>query len=661
MACSTCVRWMVWNESDVNQIFYYYWCDEPSTQLNAVVGPGEFYSVCGCLESGSYSTSDDVYIENGGTGYINYNGILLSPCETTPEPSVTVTPFPTRTPNHTPTPTQITCGSGYTTGSYYYYDCCGNFQKGDGEEQAIIFDYTKPFNGVVKLNVPASTTCPTPTATPTPQSTQTATPTPTVTPTITKTPTNTPTPTPTPTNAVYYTTKNNCDVFTLFPLGVECYGTNPTSSTSKDGKLYLRITGGTPPYNITWQGGQKTPYLFNLGNGSYQVSVVDFYGDYTAITSCSMVAPTPTMTQTPTATQTPSPSPVWPSLCMFIKYTDDVPSQIQFTPNGAINGKPSWTNGSGINMLWNPQIQTWYLSGYSQYGGTLNSQSTSNIPLSGWYSAGSTKQATVSVYQGACSAVTYLDLAVSTENATCSSVCNGSISIAPIAGTYPYQYSINGGQTFTTSNVFNNVCPGTYSAVVLDSSGLTAQQTVQVLYDNLATTYTVGVTKLSQNNYNTDNKDMTWKVNVSPALPAGVTLSFNLGIDIVQDVKQPGTGFAFYDTLVKKNNTQLTGNTSMTLNTTLRPYCSPYTQEKKTYVETISVTMVSGDTISGSCTSELSIDGPLNVQGCITQVSQNFTVYVTNLQISGCNCCTVINNQGVATLGHLIDGSGIIP
>ena len=122
MACTTCVRWMVWNNSDVNQIYYTYNCTTLELESH-VVGGGQFQSVCGCLENGAYSDSEDVYIENGGTGYINFEGILLYPCEETPEPSFTPSPFPTRTPNHTPTPTSIVCGSGYTTGQYYYYDC----------------------------------------------------------------------------------------------------------------------------------------------------------------------------------------------------------------------------------------------------------------------------------------------------------------------------------------------------------------------------------------------------------------------------------------------------------------------------------------------------------------------------------------------------------
>ena len=215
MACNTCIRWMVWNESDQNQIFYAYDCNDGTTLFSALVGAGQFYSVCGCQASGSYATSNDVYIENGGTGYINYSGILLYPCEYEPEPSFTLTPFPTRTPNHTPsntptntvtptvtrtpnptpTTTPIICGSGITTtSSVYYTDCCGNFINSNLTIGTVVaFNYGQPYNGITKLNVPATTSCLTPTPT------RTQTPTPTLTPTVTNTSTPSSTPNSTPT------------------------------------------------------------------------------------------------------------------------------------------------------------------------------------------------------------------------------------------------------------------------------------------------------------------------------------------------------------------------------------------------------------------------------------------------------------------------------
>ena len=47
------------------------------------------------------------------------------------------TPTPTQTMTVTPTATAIICGSGVTTGEYYYYDCCRNFIKGNSKEEFL--------------------------------------------------------------------------------------------------------------------------------------------------------------------------------------------------------------------------------------------------------------------------------------------------------------------------------------------------------------------------------------------------------------------------------------------------------------------------------------------------------------------------------------------
>jgi hypothetical protein len=201
----------------------------------------------------------------------------------TPTPTPTITPTPSTTP--------IFCGSGVTTSTVYsYYDCCGNFIQGTTSTELVVsMDYTKPSTGIVKLNVPSTTTCPTPTPTKTP----TATPTPTITPTVTSTNTPTPTPTHTPTqtpsNSPVYVSQNDCTVFTLFDMGIECNPiTVPSSSTSSDGIISIIVTGGTAPYSYYWAGGQRSQTLYNVPQGSYEVTVVDYYGDYTATTVCTI-------------------------------------------------------------------------------------------------------------------------------------------------------------------------------------------------------------------------------------------------------------------------------------------------------------------------------------------------------------------------------------
>jgi len=174
-----------------------------------------------------------------------------------PTPSITasptLTPTQTRTPNPTPSTTPLLCGQAFTDvnpgSSYFYTDCCGNFQQGSQNGLSITMDYTKPSSGVIKLNVTSSISCPTPTPTVTSTLTPTNTATPTITPTNTTTPTLTRTPTNTPTNSQVVRLKNDCDVFTLFDMGVSCFPiSQPSTQSSLDGILSLKITGGTSPF-----------------------------------------------------------------------------------------------------------------------------------------------------------------------------------------------------------------------------------------------------------------------------------------------------------------------------------------------------------------------------------------------------------------------------
>ena len=99
-------------------------------------------------------------------------------------------------------------------------------------------------------------------------------------------------------------------------MGVECLTlVSPSSSISADGVLSLQITGGTAPYTISWSNGQKSQTIAGLGPGDYTAQVVDFYGDYSSTTICTLYAPTATPTQTPTTTPTPTPSATYSNLC----------------------------------------------------------------------------------------------------------------------------------------------------------------------------------------------------------------------------------------------------------------------------------------------------------------------------------------------------------
>lgn len=116
--------------------------------------------------------------------------------------------------------------------------------------------------------------------------------------------------------------QNECNVITIFPMVIECIGVNPSSPTASDGQMTVSITGGTPPYTIIWSNGNISPAINNLSVGEYSVTVIDYYGDFSAETSCTLsvevdcdfsvlvtnfiIEPTPTPTLTRTVTPTPS-------------------------------------------------------------------------------------------------------------------------------------------------------------------------------------------------------------------------------------------------------------------------------------------------------------------------------------------------------------------
>jgi gliding motility-associated-like protein len=56
-------------------------------------------------------------------------------------------------------------------------------------------------------------------------------------------------------------------------------------------------------------------------------------------------------------------------------------------------------------------------------------------------------------------------------NASACQTNDGQVTLTPAGGTPPYQYSINDGTSFQSSNVFSNLGPGTYSILIEDANG----------------------------------------------------------------------------------------------------------------------------------------------------------------------------------------------
>lgn len=632
-------------------------------QINTYTEAGKYCdTICvSCTTNPSvYYYKDDILIE----AYESYVEDTRVQCQ--------VTPTPTQTPTHTPTPsvTPIICGSGVTTGEYYYIDCCGYLVTGTTPGIVVTMNYSAVYNGVTKLGVVATASCPTPT--PTKTSNPTPTPTPTYTPTIT--PSNSPTPSktpyPTPSKSGVFVLRNECVVYTSFEMGLICNVISyPSTATSYDGILSLIVTGGTSPYSFYWENGQRSQTLNGASVGNYPVTVVDYYGDYTASTICTLVQITPTPSITPTQTVTPSVTPVCNQLCLTAVGGPIPYGPWQFVCNGTYNGRQVWTYNSQYNIVWSTTTNRWQVVQNDlitpvifQNSRIMVSTSTSMIPLTDWSFFGTgPDRYSFNVVEGLCGASLPLSYSVTINNNNCGSSqnCTGSIIITTQGGSSPYFYSINNGFTFQTSNFFNNVCPGNYTIVVQDNLGATLSQRAIVASNGDVTTYEISVVNTGSNTYtptlNASYQTSSFEININPPIPVGTTINFDVIIDF--EIQNQGPWFsddpdvtASYIIIpqILKNAVDITGSvlTNPTTNTIVPRYgCAPSETKIINGSFVLSVSMTYGDTLTGEVTCQINEDLPITLNNCVSTIASIIQVSTTTPEISGCYCCELTNNN----------------
>ena len=221
------------------------------------------------------------------------------------------------------------------------------------------------------------------------------------------------------------------------PMTVTVNSSDPTCNNN-DGSMNVNVTGGTSPFQYSIDGGtsfQGSNSFTGLGAGSYQVVVKDDAG-------CGFDS-TVTLNG------------------------DPVPSDLSFNVSDATCGN---NNGSvditGVTGGTSPYQYDFDGSGFSN-------TTTYNGLASGTYTVivqdanGCTYSENVTV--GSAGGPTIDNITV-TDN-SCNGSCDGSLDIQASGGTTPYQYSIDGGSSFQSSNVFSGLCAGTYNIVVEDDNG----------------------------------------------------------------------------------------------------------------------------------------------------------------------------------------------
>lgn len=472
--------------------------------------------------------------------------------------------------------------------------------------------------------------------------------------TPTPTPTPRPNPTPTPKKKFY----NECDVVTIFEMGVECSSTQPTNPRAPDGSIVLNITGGTPPYTIAWSNNNIGQAIYNLGPGAYEATVVDYYGDFTAKTICVLTGET---TSTTTTSTTVKPEETF-NVCLVVS-RPTLSGNSSLVYNGIKNGKPSWK--SGIRELyWDNVLNQWTaenMAGQPSGSIIINTNPTYPVPpattWNNWQILSSPiSPVTVQVTLGDCTPkgvvesplmlgeeVQELNMTVSVNQPICG--CEGTMTLVGTGGSPPYMYSINSGLTFRNIPFFTNLCTGTYTPIIMDSSGASVTQTIVLNKPSPPVNYLVKTNTVQTTNINNGtilSKTYTTTLNVTPPLPDGVTLTIDFshinrhqmstysGSSIVQSNTE------FYNNSIVVSATTTGTTTATTLNTISG--C----QDKTVYVD-FTTEYWNGVQITNTDNIEIvtnTILTKLENNACyIGNTDETYTI--SNLKISGCGCCRV--------------------
>lgn len=497
---------------------------------------------------------------------------------------------------------------------------------------------------------------------------------------------------------------NECGVVTILPMGVECNVTNASTNTSKDGAIYLTITGGSVPYDVSWSNGAKSQNIYNLSASAYTATIVDRYGDYTATTTCTVESDSfdldyfancysgelnyfTGLTQnqlilggvykfettpgcwtysgkTTYSGQTytgdvlsiyyetcedcdpPIEYPYYPEqLCLYSTSGSFVAYPFEFYD--FVNNKPAYTgtgiNNSGYTIQWvDGFLNQWLVLGKS--GNVLANTNDTFNPLGGWVLQG-TQQTYVAV-SGACPSTPALSMTVSKQDETCDGECDGSIIISAVGGSGGYTYSIDGSnyQIFPT---FTDLCDQTLTVYCKDSSGTTITQNVTINAGPTKTTYKVSITTKQVNtqlNYGTQvNSRLDYVVNVTPSLPVGVEISVPLLINVQESTSKPGETSVTYTPSLYSGGTSVGATTALTSTQIIVP--NPYNYNYP-YPTTLKKYSVSYNPLI--LKKDLVISG--SVTTSITKVSSGSQV--------GCNAKSVYNGASTTKYYSWVNCTG---
>lgn len=239
-----------------------------------------------------------------------------------------------------------------------------------------------------------------------------------------------------------------------------------------------------------------------------------------------------------------------------------------------------------------------------------------------------------------------LTTSISTNQTICG--CDGGITIFSYDGNPPYSYSIDNGLSFTKIPIFSNLCEGNYVIQVKDISGITTTDFATLNPPSNPITYTVYLKTTSEVINKSPNQLTTQyktSVNVFPLLQSGVTISFKLSHSNL--FKSSPNSYSSSGTsnseLVIDSITIPNSSSGTTTGSTFNPI--PGCQGETLYLTTFNEEWTTLNYTLGTQFELTTIDvvNKNEFINCYIGNSEH-KFSISNLSISGCNCCSVITS-----------------
>lgn len=262
--------------------------------------------------------------------------------------------------------------------------------------------------------------------------------------------------------------------------------TRPLANGYTDGKIKVRLSGGTPlaggAYNITWQranGAVLSTHTAQAVSGGYESELTDIgAGDYIiTVTDANYTGPDPNMrgctVSAPFSLNEPPALAVTIARSRYISCKGDADGTLTATASG---GVPIVSGPLPYRFAWFRQTA----GGYVAIGQTTNVASgliagTYKVIITDWNNIDKESVPFVLTEPG------QLQVQLATEPVSCSSGADGAVSSTVSGGTAPFEYQWTTG---ATTSAISGLTEGSYMVFVKDAHGCETQEQADVFIPN---------------------------------------------------------------------------------------------------------------------------------------------------------------------------------